>query len=54
MSVIETARMARGILAIFGLLGMGGLAVIMALCGDMAGAVWPAVLALAFWMAGRP
>lgn len=53
MTLDESARMARGIIAIFLCLLMAGLALIRLFTGDAAGAVWPALLGLGFWVAGK-
>ena len=53
MTFDESARMARGVLALCLFLLMAGLAAVRLVTGDAAGAVWPALLALAFYMAGK-
>ena len=53
MSDTESANMARGMLAVMLCLIMGGLAFLRLATGDAPGAVWPALLALAFYTAGK-
>lgn len=53
MTLDESARMARGIIAFFLFLLMAGLTLVRLFTGDVAGAVWPALLGLGFYMAGK-
>lgn len=53
MSDIEAANIARGMLALLLCILMGGLALLRLFTGDAAGAFWPSLLALAFWLAGK-
>lgn len=53
MNDMESANLARGVLAVMLCVLMGGVALLRLFTGDAAGAFWPAVLGLAFWLAGK-